>query len=180
VLESGQFERLGSSRTRKVKVRVISATNADVAAMIREGRFREDLYYRLNVIELRLPPLAERSDDIVPLAEHFLAGAAVLDDSARSALTAHAWPGNVRELKNAIQRAALLCQNGIVTARDLGLAPARAGNGRIAADAEPDREAIETALRNARGVISQAAAELGLSRQALYRRMEKAGLKAEG
>ncbi|HEY6939947.1 sigma-54 dependent transcriptional regulator [Dokdonella sp.] len=179
VLESGQFERLGSSRTRKVKVRVISATNADLAAMIREGRFREDLYYRLNVIELRLPPLAERSDDIVPLAEHFLAGAAVLDDSARSALTAHSWPGNVRELKNAIQRAALLCQNGVVTARDLGLAPARSV-GRIAADAEPDREAIETALRNARGVISQAAAELGLSRQALYRRMEKAGLRADG
>jgi transcriptional regulator of acetoin/glycerol metabolism len=86
----------------------------------------------------------------------------------------------VRELKNAIQRAALLCQNGVVSARDLGLVAVRAGGGRIAADAEPDREAIETALRNARGVISQAAAELGLSRQALYRRMEKTGLKAEG
>ncbi len=177
VLESGQFERLGSSRTRKVKVRVISATNADVATMIREGRFREDLFYRLNVIELRLPPLAERSDDIVPLAEHFLDGAAVLDDSARGALAAHAWPGNVRELKNAIQRAALLCQDGVIGARDLGLAPARAGIGRIAAAAEPDRGMIEDALRNARGVISQAAAELGLSRQALYRRMEKLGVE---
>jgi DNA-binding NtrC family response regulator len=180
VLESGQFERLGSSRTRKVKVRVVSATNADVAAMIRDGRFREDLYYRLNVIELRLPPLAERIDDVIPLAEHFLDGAVRLDDSARTALVGHAWPGNVRELKNAIQRAALLCQNGVVSARDLGLVAVRGGGGRIAADAEPDRDAIETALRNARGVISQAAAELGLSRQALYRRMEKTGLRADG
>jgi len=179
VLESGQFERLGSSRTRKVKVRVVSATNADLPAMIREGRFREDLYYRLNVIELRLPPLAQRIDDVIPLAEHFLAGTARLDDSARAALTAHAWPGNVRELKNALQRAALLCKDGVVTSRDLGLVAVR-GNGRAAPDAEPDREAIEQALRNARGVISQAAAELGLSRQALYRRMEKAGLRADG
>ncbi|NCT68951.1 MAG: sigma-54-dependent Fis family transcriptional regulator [Rhodanobacteraceae bacterium] len=177
VLESGQFERLGSSRTRTVKVRVISATNADLPAMIRDGRFREDLYYRLNVIELRLPPLAERREDIVPLAEHFLDGAAVLDDGARAALAAHAWPGNVRELKNALQRAALLCQDGVITARDLGLAAVRAGNGRAAPDAEPDREAIEAALKNARGVISQAAAELGLSRQALYRRMEKTGIR---
>ena len=177
VLESGQFERLGSSRTRKVTVRVISATNADITAMVRDGRFREDLYYRLNVIELRLPPLAERSDDILPLAEHFLGGAAVLDDSARGALRAHPWPGNVRELKNAIQRAALLCQGGIITARDLGLAPVRASSGRPGNDAEPDRAAIETALRNARGVISQAATDLGLSRQALYRRMEKMGVE---
>jgi DNA-binding NtrC family response regulator len=176
VLESGQFERLGSSRTRQVKVRVISATNADVAAMIREGRFREDLYYRLNVIELRLPPLAERSEDIVPLAEHFLDGQAAFDESARSALAAHAWPGNVRELKNAIQRAALLCQDGVITARDLGLASVRAGNGRVAPDAEPDREMIEAALKSARGVISQAAGDLGLSRQALYRRMDKLGI----
>ena len=177
VLESGQFERLGSSRTRQVKVRVISATNADVAAMIRDGRFREDLYYRLNVIELRLPPLAERSDDILPLAEHFLGGAAVLDDSARSALIRHAWPGNVRELKNAIQRAALLCKDGVITARDLGLVDARSAGSRIAREVEPDREMIEAALKSARGVISQAAAELGLSRQALYRRMDKLGVE---
>ncbi|MBO9664872.1 sigma-54 dependent transcriptional regulator [Dokdonella sp.] len=176
VLESGQFERLGSSRTRQVKVRVISATNADLPAMIQMGKFREDLYYRLNVIELRLPPLAERVEDVVPLAEHFLAGQAQFDEGARTALAAHTWPGNVRELKNAIQRAALLCQDGVITARDLGLAVVRAGNGRLAPEAEPDREAIESALKNARGVISQAAAELGLSRQALYRRMEKLGV----
>jgi DNA-binding NtrC family response regulator len=178
VLESGQFERLGSSRTRQVKVRVVSATNADLPAMIREGRFREDLYYRLNVIELRVPPLAERSDDVLPLAEYFLEGRAVLDESARTALVAHAWPGNVRELKNAIQRASLLCSNGVVTARDLGLAPVRAPAGRAGPDVEPDREAIESALQRARGVISQAAAELGLSRQALYRRMDKLGVAA--
>ena len=178
VLETGQFERLGSSKTRTAKVRVISATNSDLAAAIREGRFREDLYYRLNVIELRLPPLAERSDDILPLAEHFLHGRAALDASARAALVAHAWPGNVRELKNAIDRACLLCSEGVVTARDLGLGAPRLASGRIAAEAEPDREMIEAAIQRARGVISQAASELGLSRQALYRRMEKMGIGA--
>jgi len=176
VLESGQFERLGSSKTRTTKVRVISATNADIAAMIRDGKFREDLYYRLNVIELRLPPLAERRDDIVPLAEHFLPPGIALDESARAALVAHTWPGNVRELKNAIQRAALLCKDGVITAVDLGLGSLRNGNGRPAPAAEPDRAMIEAALANARGVISQAAAELGLSRQALYRRMDKLGI----
>jgi DNA-binding NtrC family response regulator len=180
VLESGQFERLGSSKTRKVKVRVISATNADVAAMIRDGRFREDLYYRLNVIELRLPPLSERSDDILPLAEHFLDNTVVLDDSARSALVRHAWPGNVRELKNVLQRAALLCQDGVISARDLGLVAVRPAKGRIAPEAEPDRETIEAALKGSHGVISQAAADLGLSRQALYRRMEKLGIRDSG
>jgi len=177
VLESGQFERLGSSKTRTTKVRVISATNADIATMIRDGRFREDLFYRLNVIELRLPPLAERRDDIIPLAEHFLEGRATLDEGARAALLAHAWPGNVRELKNAIERAALLCRDNLITTEDLGLAAARGNGARLAPSAEPDRAMIEGALSNARGVISQAAAELGLSRQALYRRMDKLGIE---
>ena len=171
VLETGQFERLGSSRTRHVKVRVISATNADLPAMIRAGTFREDLYYRLNVIELALPPLSARPDDIVPLAEHFLGGEATLSEDARATLLAHTWPGNVRELKNAIQRARLLCRDGIVQGADLGLI-ARVHAPRPSAG-EPDRAAIEAALVRARGVISQAAAELGLSRQALYRRIEK-------
>jgi transcriptional regulator of acetoin/glycerol metabolism len=157
-------------------VRVISATNADLQARIREGSFREDLYYRLNVIELRLPPLGERSDDILPLAEHFLQGRATLDSAARAALLAHAWPGNVRELKNAIERASLLCRDGVIQARDLDLGPARPGGGRLPAEAEPDKGMIEAALQRARGVISQAAADLGLSRQALYRRMEKMGI----
>jgi DNA-binding NtrC family response regulator len=177
ILETGQFERLGSSKTRHVAVRVISATNADLPAKIREGSFREDLYYRLNVIELRLPPLAERTDDILPLAEHFLQGRASLDTGARSALLAHAWPGNVRELKNAIERASLLCSEATITARDLDLGPARMAGGRLPPEAEPDKGMIEAALQRARGVISQAASDLGLSRQALYRRMEKMGIE---
>lgn len=176
VLETGQFERLGSGRTRTVKVRVLSATNADLPAMILDGRFREDLYYRLNVIELALPPLRERPDDILPLAQHFLGDEARLSDESRAALLAHAWPGNVRELKNAIQRARVLCRDGIVQPTDLGLAAAVRPPPRSAD--EPDRAAIEAALARARGVISQAAAELGLSRQALYRRLEKLGISA--
>jgi DNA-binding NtrC family response regulator len=176
VLETGQFERLGSTRTRQVSVRVISATNADLRAMIAQGRFREDLYYRLNVIELALPPLAERMDDVLPLAAHFLGGRARLTDAARDALLAHDWPGNVRELKNAIERAVLLCRDGVVDAADLRL-PARTSRP-PATEAEPDRAAIEAALARAKGVIAQAAAELGLSRQALYRRMEKLGISS--
>jgi DNA-binding NtrC family response regulator len=179
VLETGQFERLGSSKTRQVRVRVISATNADLVQMIHEGRFREDLYYRLNVIELNLPPLAARPDDILPLAEAFLPDGVQLADEARSALRSHGWPGNVRELKNAIQRASLLCRDGTIQPGDLGLV-ARAPALRATNDAEPDRAAIEAALARARGVISQAAAELGLSRQALYRRMEKLSISNPG
>jgi DNA-binding NtrC family response regulator len=184
VLETGQFERLGSSKTRQVKVRVISATNADLVQMIHQGRFREDLFYRLNVIELGLPPLAARPDDIVPLAESFVPAGVTLSDEARSALLSHSWPGNVRELKNAIQRASLLCREGVIDAGGLGLV-VRAPAARTSNDGEPDRATIEAALARARGVISQAAAELGLSRQALYRRLEKLGIggdkaKAEG
>jgi len=175
ILETGQFERLGSSKTRQVKVRVLSATNADLTTMIRNGAFREDLFYRLNVIELALPPLAARIDDVLPLAEHFLAGAATLAPDARSALQDYGWPGNVRELKNAIQRASLLCRDGVIKASDLGLIARAAAMPRTAAP-EPDRAAIESALARANGVISQAAAELGLSRQALYRRLEKLGI----
>lgn len=177
VLETGQFERLGSNRTRQVRVRVVSATNADLPAMIAEGRFREDLYYRLNVIELRVPALGQRRDDILPLAEHFLAGEARLSEAARRALLGHPWPGNVRELKNAVLRARLLCRDGVIGVDDLGL-PARVGVPPPAAaiQAEPDRAAIENALRSAGGVVSQAASELGLSRQALYRRLDKLGL----
>jgi DNA-binding NtrC family response regulator len=172
VLETGRFERLGSNRERQVKVRVISATNADLAAMIRAGTFREDLYYRLNVIELRLPALAARPGDILPLAHGFLASGKALHPGAEAALLAHAWPGNVRELKNVMARANLLAQGDVIKAADLGLPlPAHA-----ALDAEPDREAITQALARAGGVIAQAAAELGLSRQALYRRMERLGI----
>ena len=174
VLETGRFERLGSNRERQVTVRVISATNADLHAMIRSGAFREDLYYRLNTIEIHVPPLAERTDDILALAGHFLAPGLVLADDAREALRQHPWPGNVRELKNVLQRAALLAPGAEITAADLALRAPDAP-----ADAEPDRRAIEAALARAGGVIAQAAAELGLSRQALYRRMEKLSISRE-
>src|SRR5205085_2547983 len=128
VLETGRFERLGSNKERQVKVRVVSATNADVSAMIRAGTFREDLYYRLNLIELKLPPLAERPGDILPLAEHFLGGEKQLGEAAREALLRHAWPGNVRELKNTIQRAKLLATNEVIAPADLGLAAPAAGS----------------------------------------------------
>jgi DNA-binding NtrC family response regulator len=178
ILETGKFERLGSSKTREVKVRVVSATNADLSAMIRAGTFREDLYYRLNVIELALPPLASRPDDILPLAEAFAGDAVRFSADARAALLAHAWPGNVRELKNAIQRASLFCRDGVIEPDDLGLATRIAAPLRASNDAEFDRATIEEALSRAKGVISQAAAELGLSRQALYRRMEKMGIES--
>jgi len=177
VLEAGEFERLGSARTRRVRVRVLSATNADLPAMIEGGTFREDLYYRINVIEIRLPPLTERSDDIVPLVEHFLDGEATLSDEARDALLGHAWPGNVRELRNAIERARLLSRGGVIEAADLDL-PARR-SGAVRGVDEPQREAIEAALAGAGGVVSRAAHALGLSRQALYRRMEKFGMSTD-
>ena len=177
VLETGRFERLGSTRTREVKVRVLSATNADLPAMIRRGEFREDLYYRLNVIEVRLPPLAERREDIVPLAEHFLPPGLKLSDGARRALEAHVWPGNVRELKNALTRAGLLCRDGVVSVEDLGLPlPSPLPSGAEPALREPGRDEIEAALARAHGVVAEAAHALGLSRQALYRRMEKYGI----
>jgi DNA-binding NtrC family response regulator len=174
VLETGRFQRLGSNDERQVRVRVISATNADLQAMIRAGSFRQDLYYRLNVIEIALPPLAKRPDDIAALAEHFLGAGKRLDEGARQALMRHTWPGNVRELKNVMQRASLLAQGDALTASDLGLPAAG-----MAADSEPalDRQAIEDALARNAGVVAQAAAELGLSRQALYRRMERLGIQ---
>jgi transcriptional regulator of acetoin/glycerol metabolism len=143
--------------------------------MIRAGTFREDLFYRLNVIELRLPALSARPGDILPLALGFLAPGKQLDRGAESALLAHAWPGNVRELKNVMARANLLAQGALIHAPDLGL-PAAVSVPAPALEAEPDRETIVSALARAGGVVSQAAAELGLSRQALYRRMERLGI----
>ncbi len=176
VLETGRFERLGSNKERQVRVRVISATNADLDAMIRAGAFREDLYYRLNTIEIRVPPLAERTDDILPLARHFLATDKQLSPEACAALRGHPWPGNVRELKNVLQRAALLAAGPALRAADLALPPPPAPPAPPAPPEELDRPTVEAALARSSGVIAQAAAELGLSRQALYRRMEKLGI----
>ncbi|HEX5684097.1 MAG TPA: sigma-54 dependent transcriptional regulator [Ideonella sp.] len=179
VLETGRFERLGSSKTRESDARIVSATNADLKAMVAVGTFREDLYYRLNVFELRVPPLALRRDDVLPLAIHFLGGRADrLGDAARDALLAHAWPGNVRELKNVMARAALLAGDGVIAPAHLQIeAPARPAAARDLN--EPSREAVLTALADAHGVVSRAAQALGLSRQALYRRMERYGLAIE-
>ena len=178
VLETGRYERLGSSKTRDAKVRVLSATNADLKAMVAAGTFREDLYYRLHVFELRLPPLAERRDDILPLANHFLNGeAARLTEAARDALLAYRWPGNVRELKNVMMRAALLADGGAITPTQLQLEAPAAAHGRNLD--EPSREAVVAALREAHGVVARAAQALGLSRQALYRRMERYALVPE-
>ncbi len=174
VLETGKFERLGSNRERSVKVRVISATNADLPAMIRDGGFREDLYYRLNAIELALPPLAERPGDILPLAEAFRGDGKPFAESARNALLRHAWPGNVRELRNVVQRAALLAQGERIEASDLHLP--KPPPQKTAVTVEPEKADIEAALLRAGGVIAQAAADLGLSRQALYRRMQRHGI----
>lgn len=173
VLETGGFQRLGSNKQRQVKVRIVSATNADLRALIRAGQFREDLFYRLNAIEVALPPLCERPDDILPLAQHFLPAGKQLANDAQCTLRAYGWPGNVRELRNTIQRAALLARTSTLTTNDLGLpvnfvAPHDAD--------EPDRKAIEAALERNGGVLAQAANELGLSRQALYRRLERLGI----
>ncbi|MBY4599610.1 sigma-54 dependent transcriptional regulator [bacterium BD-1] len=175
VLETGRFSRLGSNREKQVKVRVISATNADLPAMIREGRFREDLYYRLNVIEIRVPPLVERPRDILPLANAFLQPGKKLSDGAVHALLRHTWPGHVRELKNVMQRACLLSPGPEIGAGDLGL-PVTPVPTAANADPELDRASVEQALARAGGIVAQAAAELGLSRQALYRRMERLGI----
>jgi DNA-binding NtrC family response regulator len=176
VLQTGEFERLGSSATRRVRVRVLSATNADLRAAIREGRFREDLFYRLNVIELKVPPLVARPDDVLPLARHALEPGYSLDESAEKALRNYPWPGNVRELKNAIRRACLLAGNQVITSTTLGL-PAVGPLDVRSQEHEPDRQEIEQALERANGVVAQAARALGFSRQALYRRMEKLGIK---
>lgn len=178
VLETGQYEPLGSSHTRSSTARIVSATNADLVAMIQEGRFREDLYYRLNLIEIAVPPLAERTEDILPLAEHFLGSDLELAEDARLALQKHAWPGNVRELRNAVERAKLLATDHIVRAADLTLPSQLGASGPGPASAEDvTREAIETSLRQSDGNISRAAQRLGISRQALYRRMERLGLR---
>lgn len=174
VLQSGEFERLGSSQTRQTKVRIISATNSDLRAAISAGNFREDLFYRLNVIELHVPPLSERRDDILPLARSFLGERYRLDSDAEHELLAYDWPGNVRELQNCMRRAVLLSGSNTLSVRALGLTASQTPTPLSAA--EPSRTDIETALARHNGVVATAASELGLSRQALYRRMEKFGI----
>jgi len=197
VLQSGQFERLGSSETRRVDVRLICATNADLRREIAAGRFREDLFYRLNVIELQLPALAERPEDVVPLAERLLRGLSPaptgavwrLDPEARERLVRYGWPGNVRELENTLRRAVLVASGDTIRVEDLGLGIVVSGRmAPIPSEGEgedgndlllAERVRIERALEEAGGVVAKAAESLGLSRQALYRKMEKHGLAVE-
>jgi len=173
VLETGEFERIGGSETLKVKVRIISATNADIKAAITKGDFREDLYYRLNVIELPLKPLNQRKSDILPLAEFFLGSDFQLTDVASQTLKHYAWPGNIRELKNVMQRASLLANNKLIDSDVLGLEVELPSTVSASNNVEITEDEIRNAISNASGVISEAAKLLGLSRSALYRRMKK-------
>ncbi len=173
VLQTGEFERLGSVETRRVNVRVISATNADLLSDIQSGRFRQDLYYRLNVIELNLPPLKSRSDDILPLIGHFLPGRE-LSLSAEQRLLSYDWPGNVRELENACKRAAVLNPQGLLEAQDFGLQQgAQRSEQPAQSKQEPGKAELEGAMREFHGVIAKVARHFGMSRQALYRRLQK-------
>ena len=170
VLQTGEFERLGSTQTRKVTVRVISATNENLVNAIKLGKFREDLYYRLNVIELNLPGLAERADDILVLANHFL-NSRELSIETEQALLAHSWPGNVRELENACKRAAVLNPVGVITLKDFALQTPTISNTTV--KVEVTKHEIEQAMHLHQGVIAKVARQFGMSRQALYRRLQK-------
>jgi len=186
VIESGELERVGSSHSRKVDVRVIAATNADLQAAAQAGHFREDLLFRLNTVELRLPPLRERREDIPALGVHFLTQYASryrrqirgFDPGALQLLLQYSWPGNVRELEHTLERAVLMCRTELIQAADLGLGSQRPQPPNLE---ELSLEAVESilirkALQRFQGNVSQAAEALGLSRGALYRRMEKYGL----
>jgi len=188
VLETGEFERVGSSKTRKVDVRVLSATNSDLNAEVAEGRFRKDLLFRLNTVEIHLPPLRERPEDIPPLAEHFLRqhneryvrSIMGFTPQAFEALSQHAWPGNVRELDHVVERALLMSSSSVVTAFDLALQSTP--DARVSARLEEmsleeaERLLITKALARFEGNANRAAEALGLSRSALYRRLQKYGL----
>jgi DNA-binding NtrC family response regulator len=186
VLETGEVERVGASRARRIDVRILSATNADLAAEVAAGRFREDLLFRLNTIEIRLPPLRERREDIRVLAEYFLRRYAAryrkalvgLEPEALEALESHSWPGNVRELDHTMERAVLMAHGNAVRAADLGLRAATGMATRLEdlPLEEVERVLIRKALERHGGNVSQAAKALGLSRSALYRRLQQHGL----
>jgi len=186
VLETGEFERVGSSRTRKVNVRILSATNSRLAEEVAAGRFRQDLLFRLNTIEVHLPPLRERREDIPALAAHFLRlharryrkTLAGFEPGAMQALLNHPWPGNIRELDHAVERGVLMAERFAVRMADLGLRAERDGGSRIEDMSLEEVEGflIRKALARHDGNVSQAAKALGLSRSALYRRLQHFGL----
>jgi len=186
VLETGEFERVGSSRTRQANVRIVSATNSNLGDEVSSGRFRQDLLFRLNTIEIQLPPLRERREDIPALATHFLRQHAQryrknitgFEAAAMQTLLDHAWPGNVRELDHSVERAVLMAQDDVVKGRDLGLRAPKDAVARIEDMSLEDVEGflIKKALARYDGNVSQAAKALGLSRSALYRRLQRFGL----
>jgi len=189
VLETGEMERVGSSRTRQVDVRVFSATNADLQAACAAGKFREDLLFRLNTIEIHIPPLRERREDMPALCSHFLSKHASrytkpiqgFSPNAMEKLKEYTWPGNVRELEHTIERAVIMCREENIQAHHLGLQ--NAGAAESADLSEMSLEEVESlliskALARCSGNVSQAAEVLGLSRGTFYRRMEKYGLYA--
>ena len=188
VLQTGEYHPVGSSRTRRADVRVLAATNADLAREAAAGRFREDLLYRLNTIEIRLPPLRERREDIQELAAYFLARQAAryghrvvgLSTAAVEALLQHPWPGNVRELEHVLERAVLLAEGEQIAAEDLALRPPAGGTHLedLTLD-QAERHLILRALRRCGGNVSDTARVLGLSRSALYRRLQHHGLQTD-
>lgn len=183
VLETGELERVGSSRTRQVDVRILSATNAKLDEAVAAGDFRPDLLFRLNTIEIRLPPLRDRYEDIVPLAMHFLTAyrsryakdILSFGPDALAMLTSHPWPGNVRELDHAVERGVLMASADVVTGADLGLHDSRVSQTSLENMSIEDVESflIRKSLNRYAGNVSQAAKALGLSRSALYRRIER-------
>jgi DNA-binding NtrC family response regulator len=186
VMAAGEFERLGSSRTRRVDVRILSATNADIDAEVAAGRFRQDLLFRLNTIEISLPPLRDRRDDIPSLATHFLEQHARryrkhltgFDAAAMDALLRHPWPGNVRELEHAIERSVLMAAGSTIAPGDLGLRRGHDGAQSLENMALEDVEAFLIRKAVTRyGSVTEAAKALGLSRSALYRRLERYGIE---
>jgi DNA-binding NtrC family response regulator len=186
VLEIGEMERVGSSKTKRVDARVISATNAILADEVAAGRFRQDLLFRLNTIEIHLPPLRERREDIPVLAAHFLTTHARryrkelhgFDQAAMQALLDNPWQGNVRELNHVVERAVLMAQDTTIRPADLALRGGAPSNARLEDMSLEEVEAflIKKALARYNGNVSQAAGALGLSRSALYRRLERFGL----
>jgi DNA-binding NtrC family response regulator len=190
VLETRRFDRLGGNETVEVDVRIIAATNRDLARAVREGRFREDLYYRLNVIPITLPPLRERREDLPLLVEHILEQLGIemgrridgLSAEGMRLLLAHHWPGNVRELRNVLERAAVVAPGHLIEGADLGLVVPPApgdGDGALVSLEEVERRHVTEVLRRTAGNVSQAARILDIDRVTLYHKMKKYGLKRE-
>ena len=185
VLQEREFQRLGGTRVLKANIRVVAATNRDLRKAVEEGRFREDLFYRLAVFDIAIPPLRNRPADIVPLSESFLQEigtafgrpAAALTRDARSALLQYEWPGNVRELRNVLERASILCEGGVIDASHLTL-QSRAKPHHDTTDLSVvERATVAKVLQECRGNKTKAARRLGLSRTQIYMRIRKYGLE---